>query len=348
MDLIERYIAEVGRHLPAKNRSDIQAELRSSLVDSLEARAGENPSEDDIAQMLKEFGAPRKVAASYWPEGQYLIGPRLYPLFEMITGIVLTVLVIVQLVLFGITAVFNPENLRPLEFLATFASSVISAFGSVVLVFAVLQRLDVRPETEEEAQAWDPNDLPAPAEVTTINRSGIFAETVFTLIFVAIFAFLPQIIDLLSASGLQIYFSPVFLEYIPLLILATVLGVGLDIILLWRGRWETPTRLAKIGLNIFGIYILGVLINAHTAWLAAHGATGFLSFRETFPPGQVFDPDAMQIFVMQIFRMAFIIALIVSVVETVRLGYQLVQDLARRGTSQNLPPHSTASNGPAA
>ena len=77
MDLIDRYIAEVGRYLPAKNRADIQAELRSSLVDNLEARAGENPSEEDTAQVLKEFGPPRKVAASYWPEGQYLIGPRL-------------------------------------------------------------------------------------------------------------------------------------------------------------------------------------------------------------------------------------------------------------------------------
>jgi len=30
MSLIDRYVYEVGRRLPRKNRSDIQAELRSS------------------------------------------------------------------------------------------------------------------------------------------------------------------------------------------------------------------------------------------------------------------------------------------------------------------------------
>ena len=29
MSLIDRYIAEVGRHLPEKNRSDIEAEIRA-------------------------------------------------------------------------------------------------------------------------------------------------------------------------------------------------------------------------------------------------------------------------------------------------------------------------------
>ena len=38
MDLIDRYVHEVGRYLPRKNRADIQAELRSLLIDTLEAR----------------------------------------------------------------------------------------------------------------------------------------------------------------------------------------------------------------------------------------------------------------------------------------------------------------------
>ncbi|MFN2196033.1 MAG: hypothetical protein ACK2UW_07920 [Anaerolineales bacterium] len=256
----------------------------------------------------------------------------------------LIVLVIVQLVLFGVTAVFNPEDLHVLEFIASFVNSIVMAFGSVVFVFAILQRFDVHPETELEAQSWDPQDLPAPTEILEINRPGIFAETIFTLIFVAILAFLPQIINLLSAYGWEVFISPVFVEYIPLLIFAAVLGVGLNIILLWRGRWEIPTRLAKIGLNIFGIYILGLLISGHNIWLAEHGIRGFLAIQEAFPPGAAYDPAAMQVLVMQIFRMAFMIALIVSVVETVRLSILLVRDLVKRGSSQTLPPHITRSD----
>ena len=38
MSLINRYIAEVGRHLPEKDRSDIEAEIRSMIEDMLDER----------------------------------------------------------------------------------------------------------------------------------------------------------------------------------------------------------------------------------------------------------------------------------------------------------------------
>jgi hypothetical protein len=88
MNLLDRYIQEVGRFLPRVKRRDIQAELRSSLVDTLEDRFGKEQSDDQVAELLKEFGNPREVAASYHPQGQYLIGPGLYPLFTMVAGIV--------------------------------------------------------------------------------------------------------------------------------------------------------------------------------------------------------------------------------------------------------------------
>jgi uncharacterized membrane protein len=120
MEFIDRYVQQVGRQLPRKKRRDIMAELQSTLVDTLEARVGGEPSVDDEIELLKEFGPPQKVAASYWPEGQYLIGPRLYPLFRMVLGIVLLVFVIVQLVLFGVAVVFNQEVLSFLSVLDIF------------------------------------------------------------------------------------------------------------------------------------------------------------------------------------------------------------------------------------
>ncbi len=69
MELIDRYVYEVGRHLPRKDRSDIQVELQSTLVDTLEDRVEGDPSQEDVVALLKEFGSPQKVAASYWPQG---------------------------------------------------------------------------------------------------------------------------------------------------------------------------------------------------------------------------------------------------------------------------------------
>ena len=39
MNLIDRYVTDVGKYLPRRNRADIEAEIRSTLEDMLEERA---------------------------------------------------------------------------------------------------------------------------------------------------------------------------------------------------------------------------------------------------------------------------------------------------------------------
>jgi hypothetical protein len=343
MDLIERYVHAVGRQLPRKNRADIQAELQSTLVDMLDDRVkGEASQEDEIA-LLKEFGPPQKVAASYWPEGQYLIGPRLYPFFRMVVGIVLIVFVVVQLVLLGVAVVFNQMAPPNLEFLAGFVSSIFSAIGIIVLVFAVLQRLDVRPDAEEED--WDPRELPAVSEVDTISRRGLVAEITFGLILIAILLFLPDNIGIVLnpwAEVVQVVLNPELVSYIPLIILSLLLGIALDVYLLWRGRWTTLTRVAKIGTNLFSLYVLFVLIVGHNAWLAQEGAAGFFSALEALPAGVAAPIETVQIIVMQAFRLAFVVALIVIGIETINLIYKLVKRLVGSTTSSTIIPPESA------
>ena len=84
MNLIDRYVTEVGKNLPLlKGREDIEKELRSTLEDMLEDRAstkGHMRDETMEIELLKEYGSPQKVAATYNPH-PYLIGPRLFPFF---------------------------------------------------------------------------------------------------------------------------------------------------------------------------------------------------------------------------------------------------------------------------
>ncbi|HLE14966.1 MAG TPA: hypothetical protein VI776_09470 [Anaerolineales bacterium] len=336
-ELIERYIHAVGGRLPRKNRADIQAELRSLLQDSLESQAGGEPSEEDVVNMLKEFGPPEKVAASYWPEGQYLIGPRLFPLFRLVVGIALTVFAIVQLVLLGVTAVFNPQELNLLEFAGGLFNSLIYTFGMIVLVFAVLQYFDVRPGTEDEP--WDPLDLPEIDEPDQIKRGELIAGIVFGLIFIAFLVFfVTGRMDTIFGRDVQFFLNPVLTTFLPLIILSFLLDTVLDVYLLWRGRWTTATRLVKIGVNLFSIYILAQLLGGHNAWLAERGATGFFSSLENLPQGITsFPAETTQILVMQAFRMAFIIALIVTAVETAGQAYRLVRRLAGSPVPPRLP-----------
>jgi hypothetical protein len=338
MELIDRYVYEVGRHLPRKNRADIQVELQSTLVDTLEARVQGEPSQGDVVELLKEFGPPQKVAASYWPQGQYLIGPSLYPLFRMVLGIALIVFIIVQLVLLGIAMVFNQEILTFLSVLDIFSEmigSVFTAFGIIVIVFAILQRFDVRPDTDQEK--WDPRQLPHVGEADTVSRAGTVAEITFSLVAIAILLFLPDKIGVVIRPGMQVLINPVILSYIPLIILPILLGIALDVILLWRGRWETGTRLAKIGTNLFGLYVLFVLVSGHNAWLAQEGVGGFLAFLEVLPEGAISNQESVLVIGMHAFRLAFIIALIVISVDTIKMVYQLLKRLIGRPVTLDLP-----------
>jgi hypothetical protein len=90
MNLIDKYISEVGDYLPGRQKADIQAEIRSLIEDMLDERSrASNRARDDnglIVEVLKEFGSPRKVASSYLPQ-RYLIGPQLFPTFMLVLRI---------------------------------------------------------------------------------------------------------------------------------------------------------------------------------------------------------------------------------------------------------------------
>ena len=338
MELIDRYVHEVGRHLPRKKRADITAELQSTLADTLENQVEGEPTQEDVELLLKEFGPPQRVAASYWPQGQYLIGPSLFPLFRMVVGIALIAFVVVQLVLFGIAVVFNQEILTFLDVLDIFSgllNSVFMAFGIIVIVFAILQYFEVKPEAEDEE--WDPSQLPQIEDEETVNRGGRVAEITFSLVIVAILLFLPDKIGFVLNPWSEIILNPVIRTYIPLLIVSILLGVFVDVLLLWRGRWETGTRLAKIGTNLFSIYVLVVLLTGHNAWLAEQGAVGFLSFLDTLSESSFPNQESVLIIGMHGFRLAFSIALIVISIETIGLVYKLIKRLFVRPATISLP-----------
>ena len=328
MELVDRYIYEVGRHLPRKSRADIQTELRSLILDSLENTPSENLGEDRVASVLREFGPPQEVAASYWPKHNYLIGPDLYPLFRLVTVIVLLAVLGSLLLAMGIGAFFSPEPVVSMEpqavikFLAEIFGSLMSTFGALVLTFAILQRFNVRPELDD--REWDPESLPEIVEDDQVKRTETVIGMAFALVILAILWFFPNIVGFTISWGQEIIVNPVIVENIPLISIALMLGIGLDLVLLGQGHWTMGTRLAKIGINLFGIFVLYQLFIGHNAWLAANGVGDFFSSLEALGEGITSNAGAIT-FGMQAFRLAFAVALIVSSIETIVLIYQFVK-----------------------
>jgi len=276
INLIDRYVAEVGKHLARKGRVDIQKEIRSTLEDMLEdhaKKAGYEPDEAMIVNLLKEFGKPEDVAASYLPERQ-LIGPQLYPIFSLVMTIVLPILATVLLITMSIGS-FNAD-LTPLEVLNTLGrillqvvGSVVSAFGSIVITFAILERIpwsraEFQKEKEEESKDWNPRDLPEVQDVEKFSIPGLVTEIALTLVALAILNFFPQIIGFGFLLNDKWTFLPVlsdaFFRYLPYINALWSLQITLNLFLLHRGRWETTTRWLRITLTALGISLAGVML----------------------------------------------------------------------------------------
>lgn len=272
MNLIDKYILEVGKHLPRKNRLDLQTEIRSTLEDMLEDRSkstGKPVDEGMVNDILKEFGAPSKVAEAYQPT-RYLIGPRLYPFFEMVVKIVLTVLTVVSLI--GMSITFVSTGGSGIEFAAAFGkwileylTSLISAFGNIVLVFAILERVVPGKEFDiKEAEKWTPADLNAEPDPDAVKRSELIFEILFVVLGLALFNLYPHLIGIATVKdGTWIYFpalSDVFFRYLPWINLLGGLQILLDLFLLRQGIWQTLTRLGSLALEVSGIVLAVIML----------------------------------------------------------------------------------------
>jgi len=271
MNLIDKYIAEVGKHLPRRNRADIEAEIRSTLEDMLEERKQSQGALDDalIAELLKEYGAPRKVAESYIGP-RYLIGPRMYPIFEMVTRIVLVVLLAVALAGLGISlskaSLVGPEFLRTIgESALGLLSGLMTAFGNIVLAFAILERVLPTKEFEKEAEDWDPADLASEPDPDRVKFGEQIFEIIFLVLFLVILNLYPGVIGFgFLDEGNWIFISPIlteaFFHYLPWINVLFLLQIGIGVYLLRRGWWSTGLRIANIILELASIALAVVML----------------------------------------------------------------------------------------
>ncbi len=269
MNLIDRYVTEVGKHLPlVKGRKDIEKELRSTLEDMLEDRAqkaGRAADEAMEIELLKEYGSPQEVAATYNPQ-PYLIGPRMFPFFLMVLKIVTTVITIVLLVLTGIkiatmSPMAGPEFAKAIgEGLLGVVSSVIAAFGNIVLVFAILERFVPAAKFKlDEEKKWDPASLKVEPEPNEVKIWEPILAIVFTFIALSIFNYNPQLIGIYTVSGDKWSIVPVlteaFFRWLPWINIGWIAEIILNGMLLRTGHWNMSTRIFSIGIKIFQIVI---------------------------------------------------------------------------------------------
>ena len=279
-DLIDRYIFEVAKHLPAESREDVGLELRTTIADMIEDRG--DASKDGVRDTLMTLGDPAVLAKGYSPSPRHLIGPAVFDeyigLLKGLAVAVMPILLAVQLVL-ELTA---DEG--------SVVGSIISALGTTwalgvhvlfwtTLVFVILERTGAMGDHAAGSDtAWSPDDLPEIPAERQFGRGELAAS-------IGVVALIPLGVvwqhfnsPYSDADGpIPLLDVDLWRSWIPALFGLVVLTVAIEIWKFVVGHWTVRLVVANLAVNaafaafFIALFATGEVWNpAYVAELARH------------------------------------------------------------------------------
>ncbi|GAB4578685.1 MAG: hypothetical protein Fur0022_14210 [Anaerolineales bacterium] len=266
-NLIGRYIHAVGQQLPEKMREDVQMELRSLLADSLEARVasakavGRVADEDLIVEVLRDFGAPKEVAARYAPIQKPLIEPALTPIMNLIILLNLFFIWGYATYSLGSPALEGDATLLVRDAVLNAVTSTIASLLIIGIVFFVMSRV-VATYTIE----WNPRALPPIESPDRPNHSALIGQVIGIFIVLILLNFFPNWVGapyLIEGRWQFVpYLAPTFSVHLPWLNLFGILTLALNGIVLRKGRWTPTLRWVEFGVSGVAAVVLYRLLVA--------------------------------------------------------------------------------------
>ncbi len=296
MQLIERYVHDVTRRLPERERGEVKLELEASIADMLP----DNPSEEDIKETLNKLGAPYKLAEQYRQKPMYLISPAIYDLY--ITTLK-SMVPIVAIVLACVGAFLGVGSLPVSASVGDIIQAVISeaigfaAEGTLMGLFWVTLGFIIADRTGYVRKEWTVADLPDIPDDSGvyISRVSVIVSAALTVIFTAAFVMLvdrgfffggvmkinnTEIVSLVSQAALE--------RLIPFIIVSSVASLVLAAVKFLYGRWSVAVCAVNAVYNLIcagiAIYIFTWpdLINSNFFNFAGRlvGVTSVIKFAE--------------------------------------------------------------------
>ena len=157
-EMINRYIYEVTKRVPQKQRKEIELELSELIEDMKE--------EGTIEDILTKLGNPEEFAKRYRDENNYVIGPDYYDDYMWLVKIGafgIAISSIVSAVVQGFTDVQEWKDFFKVFFregISSFIVGTISFLGMLTIIFILLERLKIKVDIKPDKE-WAPSQLPA-------------------------------------------------------------------------------------------------------------------------------------------------------------------------------------------
>jgi len=279
MDYINAYVQNVGRRLPLKLRKDVEMELHSLILDAMEEKYPEAEGEytdDQQLTLLKEYDSPAKMAAQYTSPHQYLVGPRLFPTFKIAVLAVSGALLLSTLVAYFV-------NMQPLpgggfDWIALFTAflegvfaSVLTAFGSVTIVFAILERvLPDHVKISLQDEEWNPKELYLEEDDERVQPVALIFGVVFIAAGLVWLNFFPGKVGFFSYLSTDDFhgwvgvpaLAPVFFsDFLPLINVYWIVQAVLNLVLMGTRKWNRVLRTLDLANAVLGIVIVVQFMN---------------------------------------------------------------------------------------
>lgn len=285
MSLIDRYIAEVGRHLPEKDRADIEAEIRSTLEDGIEEKGGAN--EANIKSVLQEFGDPASLAEKYSSSKRYLIGPLWYDAYiETLKRVLSTALPIFLVVAFLIALANEPGSV-----VGSFLEAAGNTFDMALQVcfwvtfgFIVAEKTGADPNDapRNQPRAWTPDQLPPLPKKRQMDISEVITSGALAIGGALLIAWSPRILSIQSNGEMIPFLHPnLWNLWLPIFFVLVGLTIVHELFKLAIGNWTRVLTVTNVILGLASITYIVVLITtqnvfnpAFVAVLAESGAMG--------------------------------------------------------------------------
>ncbi len=284
MELLDRYLEAIKKHLPWQRQDDIIAELRANFESQLEdkeAELGRPLTKSEMEAWLKQMGSPMQVAARYLPQ-RYLIGPAVFPMYWY----VLKLACFWCLIIFTFVSVLQIFTGNPASGTALVDALIVALFrvpasliwtaGVITLVFAVIEfgithNPPICGPLAGAVSEWSPAGLP-PLDKNAKKKPRGFAQAVAEVVFGVLFLvwalLVPKHLWLMMGPG-AIYFerwpfqlTPVVIEFYWWVIAINLIQLGWACGDLVRGTWQRSTGLPQKAIQALSLIPLIMAITS--------------------------------------------------------------------------------------
>jgi hypothetical protein len=245
MELLNRYLEAVRKNLPRKQQDDVVKELSANIqarIEDMESSRGRPLNDTELEDLLKEYGNPVLLAASYQPRSNFISAT--FSLFWPIARLILSITAFIYVLVIIQLAVLR----RPvLHMLGIGALTLLAELGWMVIAFSLLERFHL-------LNRWNPRALPPVKRNARPTIAGLIFSAIFCLFGLAAVK-LPFLV-----FGPFFRFAPLWHQlYLPLT-LFVVLALWVQGVALFRPQATRLLWFADLLIALAGLVLSSILL----------------------------------------------------------------------------------------